>query len=48
VAYLLNLKDTYEYPEARPFVEPAAAHGPKAEDKKEGDKKPTEKKAGGH
>ena len=21
VAYLLNLKDTYEYPEARPFIE---------------------------
>jgi cytochrome c oxidase cbb3-type subunit 2 len=27
VAYLLNLKDTYEYPEARPFVEAAKKEG---------------------
>jgi cytochrome c oxidase cbb3-type subunit 2 len=27
VAYLQDLKDTYEYPEARPFVEPAGKEG---------------------
>jgi cytochrome c oxidase cbb3-type subunit 2 len=46
VAYLANLKDTYEYPEARPFVEDttsAEGHGAKKEEAH-----PPAKKEGGH